>query len=387
MTDSIKKVDATVVAPAKPAGDASKTDASKVNSVMTATPTYNGVNPMTFLNGGMGYNINPSWCLSNPLTEAYLPQVTAMFSIPQFSPQFSFGGMIQDMFKSFHKIFLAQSGAQTPAATDPAAAQTPAAAKAPATTDPAAAKTPAAADPAAAPAAETKANEKTTKEEKSAKHKKHSGNGHTDVVVAERNPHDYKFAGTKNRNHIYTDPQGNRVCKRYVDGKLYDTITFKDGVQVSIVKAGSEAANTKPQAAAQPDKKATAEASKICSQLYVAMKGMGTDSKQLTENVNKINSGNVVEVMDEWKKRYSSRMGNESLVQSIDNDIYGAQSYTKHLKEALSERATKMGLTEDAQAFEAVVNSENRSWYTNDSTVEGAFDDMLEQIKKAQKAN
>lgn len=121
------------------------------------------------------------------------------------------------------------------------------------------------------------------------------------------------------------------------------------------------------------------EVSAICRELYTAMKGITTDAPTLRDNIlNKIKKENVIEVLYEWDQKYAKSMDNESLVESIDNDIYGAQEYTNSLKDKLTARCSEIeGLTPDAEHFNAVVTAENKSWYTSDSNVETAFKDML----------
>lgn len=145
------------------------------------------------------------------------------------------------------------------------------------------------------------------------------------------------------------------------------------------IKKENEAKEEAKKQAANDAKIKSEKVSKICNALYVAMQGMGTDTPTLRENViNQITKDNVIEVMYEWDQKYSKIMDGESLVESIDNDIYGAQEYTNSLKDKLTARcAENPELAPDAYTFEGIVRSENKAWYTSDSKVEAAFKDML----------
>lgn len=206
------------------------------------------------------------------------------------------------------------------------------------------------------------------------------------------------------KNELHTDRDGNRISVRYYsDGTLSDVTCYRPNGKATTIKArngvGSlelikEASKSPAAKAADKAYKARqtaeamrakkAEAGSICKDLFGSMKGWGTDSTKLRSAVNKVNKNNVLEVLTQWDKNYADSMSGQGLVQSIGNDIYGAQEYTNKLKTALVLKAKSVGLQEEADAFDAKVTAENDSWYTSDSSIERLFSDLTAKVKDAE---
>ena len=125
------------------------------------------------------------------------------------------------------------------------------------------------------------------------------------------------------------------------------------------------------------------EANEICEQLYVAMKGIGTDNKAVDEALARINKDNVLEVMETYINQYSDDMDGETLIESLQNEEWVGWSgrltkITNGLKDKLAARASEMGLDAEAKSFKAKVSAENNSWFNiDDEVVNNHFNTML----------
>lgn len=123
----------------------------------------------------------------------------------------------------------------------------------------------------------------------------------------------------------------------------------------------------------------------ICKELFLSLKGLGTDEEMLKKNVDRINKDNVLEVLSEWNELYSAKMGGESLIESIEDDSsFGSQiPYFEHIKKALADRSQELGLVKEAKAFDADVTLENNSFWNDPDVCKNAFATMLEEALKA----
>lgn len=94
----------------------------------------------------------------------------------------------------------------------------------------------------------------------------------------------------------------------------------------------------------KPTKNPRKEAQDICKDIYVAIKGWGTNEKKLDEAIGKINEDNVIEVMDKWQLDYlDSKIvkGDDSFLESLFDDVGSKRQkkYTKIILDALQKRA------------------------------------------------
>lgn len=118
------------------------------------------------------------------------------------------------------------------------------------------------------------------------------------------------------------------------------------------------------------------EANEICEELFVAMKGAGTDNKALKAALARITKDNVVEVMETYINLYSDSMDGETLIESIQDEVYWGwfnddlEKMTADLTDKLAERAKDEGLDAEGKACRAKVKAENgRWWNTRDEHV------------------
>ena len=72
-----------------------------------------------------------------------------------------------------------------------------------------------------------------------------------------------------------------------------------------------------------------------------------------------INKDNVVFVMDKWLLSYQDKTGDDSLMETIYDDIFSGddrKKYTEHILNALKEKADELGI--DISPEQAVVESQ-----------------------------
>ena len=158
----------------------------------------------------------------------------------------------------------------------------------------------------------------------------------------------------------------------------------------------ASAASTKTQEAKQKAQVAKTakhkeEAAKRAESLYDAMKGAGTKNKQLKETLAKLNNNNVMLVLEEWDKNYSSDMDGETLIQSIQDEYHSGfftneqKNVEKILCDALYNKAMSLGMSSEAHAFRAKINAEHgNSWWaggSSDSSVQNSVDTIIAQIR------
>ena len=164
-----------------------------------------------------------------------------------------------------------------------------------------------------------------------------------------------------------------------------DSTTKTDGTTKTdaSLKTGKTTVDKKAAAAKAKSEKVQKEANEICEQLYVAMKGIGTDNKAVDEALAKINKDNVLEVMETYINQYSDDMDGETLIESLQNEEWVGWSgrltkITNGLKDKLAARASEMGLDAEAKSFKAKVSAENNSWFNiDDEVVNNHFNTML----------
>lgn len=162
------------------------------------------------------------------------------------------------------------------------------------------------------------------------------------------------------------------------------------GATTTTTKATSTAKSAE---ATKADKKAAAakakaervqkEANEICEQLFVAMKGIGTDNEAVDKALARITKDNVLEVMETYINQYSESMDGETLIESLQNEEWVGWSgrltkITNGLKDKLAARASEMGLDAEAKSFKAKVTAENNSWFNiDDEVINTYFNTML----------
>lgn len=143
------------------------------------------------------------------------------------------------------------------------------------------------------------------------------------------------------------------------------------------------------------------EAASIAEECYVAMKGAGTDNSKLKSAVARINKDNILYVLEAWNTNFADSMDGESLLESIQNEHYTGwfghqqEDLENHIADALFKKGQELGLKNESHAFRAKVNAEHSAWFTSDSTVRAAFDNIIQvvatkdaqvRMEKAQKA-
>lgn len=154
-------------------------------------------------------------------------------------------------------------------------------------------------------------------------------------------------------------------------------------------------------AAESKQDKIETEAAEIAEEMYVAMKGLGTDNAKLKAAVSRINKDNVLYVLESWNTNFADSMDGETLIQSIQDEHHTGwfghqqEDLENHIANALFQKGQELGLKTESHAFRAKVNSEHSAWFTSDSIVNNAFDNIIEKIsakdvevrtQKAQKA-
>ncbi len=134
------------------------------------------------------------------------------------------------------------------------------------------------------------------------------------------------------------------------------------------------------------------DAAAIASTLYNSLDGIHkwNYKANITDQTQKINANNVIEVMQDWDKYYKNEgdgtYGN-SLIEAINNKrpLFNVQFQRDALipiKNALVERAKKAGLPEgDAEAFNTLVSKRLNSRITLDYQVEEQFEKMRKAIE------
>ncbi len=158
----------------------------------------------------------------------------------------------------------------------------------------------------------------------------------------------------------------------------------------------ASAASTKAQKAKQKAQEAKVaknkeQAAKIAESLYDAMKGAGTKNDQLKQALGKLNNNNIMLVLEEWDKNYSSDMDGETLIQSIQAEYHSGfftneqKNVEKILCDALYNKAMSLGMSSEAHAFRAKINAEHgNSWWaggSSDSSVQNSIDTIVAQIR------
>ena len=133
------------------------------------------------------------------------------------------------------------------------------------------------------------------------------------------------------------------------------------------------------------------EAAKIAESLYDAMKGAGTKETKLATAIAAINKDNVVEVMEAWDSNFADAMGGETLLEAIQGEYHTGwfgNTQEKHesaILKALTDRAEDekrgLGLSTEAAAARAKVNSEHSAMFTSDDTVKVSIENLAKQIK------
>lgn len=191
------------------------------------------------------------------------------------------------------------------------------------------------------------------------------------------------FAGFAQQNTNWVDqaanafsfngaPQGNATFSTAVTNPFNAGTTPAAGTTTTTTTGTTPAAGattTTASGPADPNSKVQKEANEICEELYVAMKGAGTDEKALDAALAKINKDNVLEVMETYVRLYSDAMDGETLVESIQNEFHAGwfsnklEKITQSLADKLAERATDMGLDGEGKACKAKVKAENNSWW------------------------
>lgn len=128
------------------------------------------------------------------------------------------------------------------------------------------------------------------------------------------------------------------------------------------------------------------EAAKIAEELFVAMKGAGTDNDKLKSAVSRINKDNVLYVLEAWNSEFSDSMDGESLIESIQNEHYTGwfghqqEDLENHIADALFKKGQELGLKNESHAFRAKINAEHSAWFTSDSTILANFNNMIQTV-------
>ena len=128
------------------------------------------------------------------------------------------------------------------------------------------------------------------------------------------------------------------------------------------------------------------DAAKIAEDLFVAMKGAGTDNEKLKNAVSRINKDNVLYVLEAWNNEFSDSMDGESLIESIQNEHYTGwfghqqEDLENHIADALFKKGQELGLKNESHAFRAKINAEHSAWFTSDSVILSNFNTMIQAV-------
>lgn len=177
------------------------------------------------------------------------------------------------------------------------------------------------------------------------------------------------------------------------DGKYYKYDSEKneytqcnpDGTELTAEQKAK--AEEEEQQAIEAQAQAEEQAAAITEEMFVAMKGAGTDNTKLQNAINNITKDNVIEIFDAWDTNYSDSMDNETLIESIQNEHHTGwfgntqEKQEMQIVEALYARAMELGLNNEAAACRAKVKAEHSAWFTSDSTVRNAIITLVNQIK------
>ena len=142
------------------------------------------------------------------------------------------------------------------------------------------------------------------------------------------------------------------------------------------IQNGSETDNSQK---IQNKQEKLAEGKKLANALFRDMDGLGT-SPEIAEHMSKINSDNVLETLNAYKKR----SGGEGLATAITSDMFAIDLSNENplntISSALSERAQSAGVNADAiRRFEA--NFENaRTGFVDKAEMEKSIDIILGEI-------
>ena len=95
------------------------------------------------------------------------------------------------------------------------------------------------------------------------------------------------------------------------------------------------------------------ESHEIVSSMYKAIDGLGTDNKLFEEALKKIDSDNILEVIDLWEET-AGKEYNESFIESFLGDANNEQrqTYGNQLIKALHERITNDNASDDPNTYE-----------------------------------
>ncbi len=129
--------------------------------------------------------------------------------------------------------------------------------------------------------------------------------------------------------------------------------------------------------ASEAEQKAYTKALEICKDIYVAVDGIGTDEEKLDNAIMSIDKDNVVFVLDKWLLSYQQKTGDDSLIETIYDDIFSGsdrKKYTEHILNALKEKADELGI--DISPEQAVVESQLSRWWRNDGEIYQAIMDI-----------
>lgn len=137
--------------------------------------------------------------------------------------------------------------------------------------------------------------------------------------------------------------------------------------------------NTQPavEGPTEAEQQAYKKALEICKDIYVAIDGPGTDCEKLDTAIMSINKDNVIFVMDKWLLDYQQKTGDDSLMETIYDDIFSGddrKKYTEHILNALKEKADELGI--DISPEQAVVESQLSRWWRNDGAIYNAMMDI-----------
>lgn len=127
----------------------------------------------------------------------------------------------------------------------------------------------------------------------------------------------------------------------------------------------------------ETEKAAYKKALGICKDIFVAVDGPLTDNDKLDKAVMSIDKDNVIFVLDKWLLDYQSKTGDDSLIETIYDDIFSGddrKKYTEHILKALVEKADKLGI--DISPEQAVIENQLSRWWRSDSSIYQAFIDI-----------
>lgn len=123
------------------------------------------------------------------------------------------------------------------------------------------------------------------------------------------------------------------------------------------------------------------ETKELVDQFYNAVYGLGTDEKNMTDALSKINKDNVIDVMRCWNKYHSNEAG-ESFMEAFmwDAGHGDKKTYGKQIAALLRDKADELGIYDQCKDEFSHIDKEMRAVFYVSNDVAGAYDSIINKI-------